>query len=312
MSSPSAFGLESPAYVVVRVAMYAGLTGLIGAALFVLLLLRRVRALGMGSDLFAEDAAFSARRVALVSSAVLLLATPGRLLCFALVNEATMTAAVGTHFGRAWMLQLFGAAVAFTAVAVIRPMSGTGTGAVLRWRIAGLGAIAVAIGFAMSGHASDGSSFQLLEQTTDVLHIVAAGAWIGTLASLTFAGIPAALRANEEARGSVAAALVRAFSPLALTSAGVLALTGSYAAWMRLGGLAPLFSSDYGRVLLIKLGVIAAVMMFGAINWRYHGPRLGSEGAARTINRTALVELSLGLLVIIVTAGLVAMATPTD
>jgi copper transport protein len=292
--------------------MYAGLTGLTGAAFFVLLLLRRLRALGLGSDLFAEDAATAARRVALISATVLVLATPGRLLCFALVNDVTVRAAIGTHFGRAWMLQFFGALVALVAVLVIRRMSGTGVGAVRRWRIAGLGAVAVAIGFSLSGHASDGSSFRLLEQTADVLHQIAAGAWIGTLASLTFAGIPAALRANEESRGTVAAALVRAFSPLALTSAGVLALTGSYAGWMRLGGLAPLFSSDYGRVLLIKLGVIALVMIFGALNWRYHGPRLGTEGAARTINRSALVELSLGLVVILVTAGLVAMATPID
>ncbi len=312
MSSPSEFGLESPAYVAVRVAMYAGLTGLIGAALFVLLLLRRVRALGLASDLFAEDAATAARRVAIVSGAVLLLATPARLYCFALVNDATVSAALDTHFGWAWRLQLVGALMALVTVIAIRKMSGTGVGAVRRWRVVLFCAVAVAVGFARSGHAADGSSMQLVEQTADVLHMVAVGAWIGTLASLTFAGIPAALRANEEARGTVAAALVRAFSPLALTSAGVLALTGSYAAWMRLGGLGPLFSSDYGRVLLIKLGIIALVMVFGAVNWRYHGPRLGSEGAARTMSRTALVELSLGLLVIIVTAGLVAMSAPTD
>lgn len=298
--------VESPVYTVIRFTLYASLLMLIGATLFVLLLVRRIRALGLGSDQFAEDAAGAARKLGMIAAAVLVLATPARLLAQSLVVQASMTAVLGELWGRAWMLQLFGALIALAAVLSARGV------AVMKWRIVGLGAIAIALGFALSGHAVAAPRYASLQVAVDTVHVVAAGAWIGTLFALAFAGIPASLRAVEGTRGPLAAALVNAFSPMALFAAGVLVLTGTYQAWQNIGSFGALFHSFYGISLLGKLTAVALVMIIGAKNWRMLKPKLGTEEAARDIRKSAMWELGFALVVIAMTAGLVAMPTPVD
>ena len=299
--------VESPAYAVIRFAMYAALIGLAGAAFFVLLLLRRVRGLGLGSDLFAEDAASAARRIALVCVTVLLIATPARLIAQSLVLFGNATDILGavttTLWGRAWLLQCAGAAVALIALLGARGI------AVLRWRVAGIGAIAIALGFSLSGHAAAVTRYEALAVVVDSTHILAAGAWVGTLTALAIAGIPAALRTPEATRAGTAAALVNAFSPLALLAAAILAVTGTFAAWEALGGFAPLFQTPYGNMLLRKLFFIAVMAVIGAVNWRVLRPKLGTELAARAIRRSAFRELAVAVVVIAFTALLVAMPT---
>ncbi len=60
------------------------------------------------------------------------------------------------------------------------------------------------------------------------LHVVGGALWLGTLFVLAAAALPAAMHARipAEQRGPAVAWLVRAFSPLALVGASLLALTG--------------------------------------------------------------------------------------
>jgi copper transport protein len=301
--------VSSFGYAVVRAVSIAAELGLIGAALFVLLILRRVRALGVASDAFAEDAAAGARRLALIATVVLVAAAPARLIAQSLAVFGTAGgifggALTGTPWGRAWILQCLASLVALTVVAAARGI------ALAQWRTAGVSAVAIALAWSLSGHAAATPDYPRLAVVSDVVHVTAAGAWIGTLAMLVGAGIPAALRSAEGARGSNAAALVNAFSPLALFAAAVLVVTGSFAAWDHLGSFAALYRSAYGLALVAKLAAVAIVAGIGAVNWRKLRPRLGSEEAARGIRRSALWELTFAALVIIFTAGLVATPTP--
>ena len=299
-------GPSSVAFTAIRFVMYAALLGLIGASLFVLLLLRRLRALGLGSDQFAEDAAAAARRLGLVCAAVLMLAAPARLIAQAVSLDVSVGVVLGAAWGRAWMAQMAG------AVAAVAALIGVRTIALPRWRIAGVGAAAIAAGFALSGHAASAPRWSSLSIIADLTHLLAGGAWIGTLAAVALAGIPAAMRAPEGSRGSIAAALVRTFSPLGLASFAALAVTGTFAAWEHLGAFAPLFTSEYGQALLWKLGAVAAVAALGALNAWVLAPRLGSEQAARGIRRSAMRELVVALWVILITAVLVAKPTPDE
>jgi len=299
-------GPSSAGFTAIRFVMYCALIGLVGAALFVLLLLRRLRALGLGSDQFAEDAADLARRLALVCAWVLVLATPARLIAQAVSVDVSSWTVLGVAWGRAWMAQMAGSIAALAALLGARRVT------LLRWRIAGAGAVFVAIGFAFSGHAASAPHLGRLSIMADVVHLLAAGAWVGTLAAVALAGIPAALRAPEGARGAIAASLVNVFSPLALASVGALAATGTFAAWDHIGGVGALLHTDYGQTVLWKLGAVAVVAAIGAVNWRLLRPKLGTEAAARGIRRSALRELAVALLVILITAVLVAKPTPGE
>ncbi|HEU0078994.1 MAG TPA: CopD family protein, partial [Longimicrobiaceae bacterium] len=123
-------------------------------------------------------------------------------------------------------------------------------------------------------------------------------------------GIPAALRAPAGARGAGVAALVRAFSPTALAGAGIAAATGVASALFHLGAPAELWSTGYGRALLLKLALLALAALAGFRNWRVLAPGLASDADVPGLRRTVAAEVAAGVLVVLVTAVLVALPTP--
>ena len=110
--------------------------------------------------------------------------------------------------------------------------------------------------------------------------------------------------------GPLVASLVRAFHPVALTCGAVVVATGLCATWLRLPAVSSLWDSAYGRVLLLKLALVAIVVMLGALNWRRILPSLGDERSAARITRTAGAELTIAALVLAVTAVLVSTPPP--
>lgn len=144
------------------------------------------------------------------------------------------------------------------------------------------------------------------------VHSLAAGLWIGTLFVLVVAGVATlfAEPAARDRRGAIAAEMVHAFSPLALTMGIVVVLFGLITAWRHLHVLSNLWSTPYGVTLLIKLAFVGMVFALGAFNWRRQRPTLGSEGAAVSIRRSSRYELSVAAIVLIVTAVLVSIRPP--
>ena len=87
--------------------------------------------------------------------------------------------------------------------------------------------------------------------------------------------------------------------------------------WRYLGAsladrLAALLGTPWGWALLAKLGLLGLVSAFGAWNWRVLLPRLGTAEAARSLQRSARVEILLGLLLLVATAILVALPMPAE
>ncbi|HEV2150195.1 MAG TPA: CopD family protein, partial [Longimicrobiaceae bacterium] len=123
-------------------------------------------------------------------------------------------------------------------------------------------------------------------------------------------GIPAAVGAAPGGRGAALAALVRAFSPVALIGAGTAAATGVVSALFHLGAPAELWATAYGRALLVKLALLALAAAAGAYNWRRVTPALGREGADRRLRAAVGAEVGLGVLVVLATALLVGLPTP--
>lgn len=144
------------------------------------------------------------------------------------------------------------------------------------------------------------------------VHSLAAGLWIGTLLVLLAAGITTLFGepAVRDRRGALAAEMVHAFSPLALTMGIVVVVFGVITAWRHLHVISNLWSTPYGITLMIKLLFVALVFSLGAFNWRRQRPTLGSEGAAVSIRRSSRWELSVAAIVLIVTAVLVSIRPP--
>ena len=118
-------------------------------------------------------------------------------------------------------------------------------------------------------------------------------------------------RTRDDGSAARVASLVTAFSPVALGSAALVVLTGVVSAWLRLGSVPALWSTSYGQVLLVKLLFLSGVTATGFYNWRFVQPSLGTNAATVRLRRSATSELVIGVVVLVVTAVLVAMPTPS-
>lgn len=180
------------------------------------------------------------------------------------------------------------------------------------WRLAASGAVVSAFSPAFSGHAASVPKLRALAILADGLHVLGASSWLGTLAVMLIAGIAVARRSAPGESGPVTRSLINAFSPVALASAGLATATGVFAAWLHVGSIPALWTSRYGVTLMIKLGILGIVALTGFYNWRFVQPRLGTDEATLRLRRSARVEVAVAVLVLLVTAILVASPTSMD
>jgi putative copper export protein/methionine-rich copper-binding protein CopC len=299
---PTELDIESPVYVAIRWAGYAAIAVLIGAVVFALVVAPKVPTVR-------DDALPVAARVAAVAAIALIIAWIARLVAqsYALGDVGIGAILGGTTWGKAWIIGAAAAIVALGA-ATIAGRSGSRAG----WAVMTLAVLAATIALPLSGHAVATPRLSTLAVAADALHVLAAGGWLGTLLVTVVAGIPVTLRGAPGSRGREASALIGAFSPIALSCAGLLVVTGLVAATLHLGSVGALWQSRYGQVLLIKLAVIAVLLVVASINWRILRPRLGTDQATRRIRGSAVAELALALVVLIVTAVLVATPPPAE
>ncbi len=173
------------------------------------------------------------------------------------------------------------------------------------WWMTGLAAAGSWVALPLTGHAMSGAS--RLPWIAQVAHGLAAGLWIGTLAAVV--GVAFRL-ARDPAGHPRIGALVRRFSRLAITAVAAILVSGVVSAVLYLDAVSDLWSTAYGRTLLLKVGLFAATGAVGAYNWRGLTPRLGEARGTRALLATARLELSLAVALLAVTAVLVHLAMP--
>ena len=305
------FDASSPAYVIIRWLTYIGLLGIIGAVAFTLTVLPRFRRLATATAASVENAA--ARRAASLGAAagvLLIVATALRLVAQSFAVSGRWDAGVmgaslfSSMWGWGWISQIALAAISLAAFLLIRRSAGRGA-----WTLVVIAAALLAFTPGLAGHAAAVPRYSWATIIANGLHIIGAAGWIGSLAMLLLAGIPAAMELREE-RGQSVAHMVRAFSPVALLFAGLLAATGVFAAWIHLSAFQDLWQTAYGSALFRKLVVLALVAGTGLYNWRRVGPSLGDEHGVSRIRRSGTAELLIALVVLVLTAVLVATPTP--
>jgi putative copper export protein len=67
---------------------------------------------------------------------------------------------------------------------------------------------------------------------------------------------------------------------------------------------AALWLTAYGQVLLLKLALVATTVVIGAYNFRRVQPQLVQQEGAARLQRSTAIELSVGLLILLVTGFL--------
>lgn len=314
-TSAGSFDAESPAFVAIRALLYFALVGVIGAVTFNQLLARPGAGAASVHQPVHIDAIGRAASIGTWAAGAAIVVIGSRLLAQsyamhgdrALDGDMLLPMLTQTRWGWGWIAQLLASLIATAGLLAARNGAAAGRDAPHAWRVATLAAVVLGLTPALASHAAAAPRFSPLAMAADGLHVLAAGAWMGSLLLILAAGIPAAL-ARRDSHAIVT--WVRRFSPVALTCGAILAATGTFAAWLHIGSIPGLWSTTYGRVLLVKLAVLGAIGAAGFFNWRFVLPRLEQDGASGRLSRSGTVELAFGGLVLIVTAVLVALPTP--
>jgi putative copper resistance protein D len=162
------------------------------------------------------------------------------------------TVLTGTQFGRDWELRLVLTIVLGCCLALSRSDRRGALGAVGRTGALLCSAADLAT-LAWAGHAAGTKGLPGdIHRAGDVVHLLAAGAWLGGLVPLALL-YSHARRAHDPAWAAIARAATLRFSSLGMTSVAAILVSGIINAWFLVGTIARLIDTKYGQLLLAKI-----------------------------------------------------------
>ncbi len=255
-------GIEFAVNTLVRWIGFTALAALIGSLVVDLLVLPRAAA-------EVEAARERVHRAIVICIALLLVTTVAELL----IRGRTMAggdlgAAVAaipavllrTHFGTIWLVRS-----AVLGLALILALGRPRPARVLTLALA----LGVALTTSLTGHAADWGDLSA-SAGIDWLHVTAGAVWAGGLLCLGLIARPSARAWPTAVMGRV----IGRFSRLAGWCLLGVVLTGAYNAWVQLPAVSAVWTTSYGRVLALKLLVVAGLVCWGAVNRYTIVPRL--------------------------------------
>lgn len=249
---------------------------------------------------------WAALLLALVSGAAWLAANSstmsGEPMADVLAHGLWMTVLTQTRFGRVWLLRLALAALlgcCFVAQSRERNWA-SGVAAWLAFAVAA--PLLATLAWAGHGASTPGTPGDL-HLSADILHLLAAGVWLGTLPPLAML-LAEARRIGGAGWTAIARAVTRRFSAMAVTSVAVLFAAGLVNTWFLAGTVPALLGTEYGRLLLAKIAIFLVMVLIAAVNLFRLTPRLGERPAATTgltlrqLHRNAYLEAGCGIAVL--------------
>jgi putative copper resistance protein D len=300
--------------IAVRFALYVTLSGLFGLSAFSLYGLKAGERTGaitlrpwlVGSGLL--GLLLSAIALALLAAAMA--GAPP----WPIDREAIGMLLTGSATGAAWETRMVALVVA-SIVALIAA-----------GRAATLGMVALAAGIALAtlawtGHgAMDEGATGSLHLVADILHLLAAGAWIGALLGLTLL--------VTRAPGQVDATHLRlthralhGFGLVGTIVVGTIVVTGLVNGWLLVGAgnLVNLPSTRYGELLLVKLALFGAMLGLASLNRFRLTPAFersiaaaDHRGALGTLRRSLAVEATCAITILALVAWLGTLEPPAS
>ena len=300
------------ALVVSRWLQFAAAAILCGAPAF---FLYGVRQVSVPDDAWTKRLVLSATLLGIVAAISMLLAQSAEMsgdAAAAFKADVVWAVLSDTYFGAVWavrflLLLAMGALVVALPVGRARLMAFTAVG------------VLTAASLAWMGHGREGEgALGLAHLLADVLHVLAASVWIGALVVLLRLLRRAAQGGSDEIRAA-AYGLTR-FSGIGSLVVATLLITGLVNAWALTAphSISEALTTDYARLLLVKVALFALMLALAALNRFSLSPRLAaaadgpaSGAAIGALRRTVLLETGLGLFVLLAVGALGVIEPPS-
>jgi putative copper resistance protein D len=297
------------ALVLIRFVAFTAGVALFGAPLFALYALPKDQA---GAALPKPLLAAAAVATALAAAAALVVQT-GQMAGdpAAGLDPATLRDVLGGALGISILVRLAVSVFALVLLLAVKPGR-------LAWApTAALGALALAA-LAWGGHgAADDGAAGLVHTAADVIHLLAAGVWLGALLGF---GLLLAARPREAAALAALHAALKGFSGVGSAIVAALIASGLVNSWFLVGPqhLREVADSPWGQLLLLKLLFFVAMLGFAALNRYRLTPRLAAAmtgdpaTALAALRRSLSLEAGAGLAVLALVAALGVLAPPAS
>lgn len=169
--------------------------------------------------------------------------------------------------------------------------------------------LALASGLSLSGHSAADAGSSWKSELADWAHLSAATLWIGGLVILTLVVWPLMPELRRSAFLS--------FSRLATVCVGILLAAGVYLSILRLPQLSDLWTTGYGHVLLVKIGLVALAFAWGGLHKLVAVPAVMRDGGGGgtvlgRLRGSMLGESLVGMAVLLAAAVLVNSKPPAQ
>ncbi len=160
-------------------------------------------------------------------------------------------------------------------------------------------ALAALVPQADSGHSASSGDHDIAVDSM-IYHLVGISLWVGGL--VAFLGL-------ARQRVKHLDVVARRFSSIALVAFVTVAASGLGNAWLRISYLADLWTTAYGRLVLVKAGLLIMLGVAGYLHRRSTLPAI-ARGERRALVRLAVVEVLIMAATIGVASALARTATP--
>lgn len=155
----------------------------------------------------------------------------------------------------------------------------------------GLALLLLLLGFLQGGHLL---RFGLLGQLLLLAHLLAVGLWVGSL--------PLLWRLCRHSPTMQLHALLHQFGQIMIGILLLLLLSGASMLWLLLSEPGQLWTTSYGRLLLVKMLLVAALMSLGALNKLKLVPALQQTPNPKKLQTAIAAEMLLAAVILAITA----------
>ncbi|MBU6207521.1 MAG: copper homeostasis membrane protein CopD [Alphaproteobacteria bacterium] len=231
------------------------------------------------------------------------------------LDHATVNMVVmQTPVGAAWLVRM--AALIIIAVLVAWRRSALGTGAMMALSLTTGVALA---SLAWGGHgAADEGAFGIVHLTSDITHLLAAGAWLGALVALGMMVFRPAVKMTDDHLRLTHRAL-RGFSVAGTIIVALIILSGLANTWIVVGPehVLDLPATRYGQLLIAKLILFVMMLGLAATNRFRLTPAFdqalktgGTSAVVRQLRYSLILETSAALAILGLVAWLGTLEPP--
>ena len=147
----------------------------------------------------------------------------------------------------------------------------------------------------------------------DYSHNLLSSIWIGGVIFFAFVALPTITKTENSIKEKITLSLIPRFSGLFIIAIGILIITGPTLLWFLDDNVASLTDSTYGKLILIKIGIAAAMIGFGGmyqIKFLKNMHDLEKLNISRKISKPLKFEAGLGIALLAVVALLVNSSLP--